>query len=452
MGEHRVVIVGGGFGGLEAARALRRVPVGVTLIDRRNFHLFQPLLYQVATGGLSPANIASPLRGILTHHKRTRVLLGEVTDIDPDHRAVILLDGQVEYDTLIVATGSHHNYFGNDHWESLAPGLKTIEDATRIRRRILRAFEAAERETDPAAARAWLNFVILGAGPTGVELAGAIAELARDTLRHDFRNINPADAQIMLVEGTDRVLPTYPRELCDRAAASLKRLGVNVRTNTLVTDVRPDAVELGTGDNTERVATRTVMWAAGVKASGLAHVLQERAGAKLDRIGRVIVEPDLSLPGRPEILVIGDLAHCAHPAGEPLPGLAPVAMQQGRYAAKLIAHRLADDVAPPFRYRDYGTMATIGRAAAVANLRWVRFGGLLAWLAWLLLHLMYIVEFENRLLVLLQWAWNYFSRNRSARLITAEQAAEELVEVISDAGERSTVAPQRRRPAEPLRM
>jgi len=417
--EHRIVVVGGGFGGLYAVQSLRRAPVDITLIDRRNFHLFQPLLYQVATGGLSPANIAAPLRGILARQRNARVLLGEVVAIDPPWRCVHLRDGaRVPYDTLVVATGATHNYFGNDHWGPLAPGLKTLEDATCIRARILHAFEAAERGADPEQMRACLTFVVIGAGPTGVEMAGAVAEVARDTLRHDFRRINPADAHVLLVDAADRVLPTYPPELSARAAASLTRLGVTVRTGVSVADIRPGEVVLRAGSGEERITTRTVIWAAGVRASRLGRVLAEATGAALDRVGRVVVGPDLTVPRHPEIFVIGDLASCADAAGRPLPGIAPVAMQQGRYVARLIEHRLRGRTLPPFRYRHRGSMATIGRAAAVADLGWIRFWGYPAWLAWLFVHLMFIVEFHNRLLVFLQWAWNYFTRNRSARLIT----------------------------------
>src|SRR5690242_11878907 len=333
--QRRVVIIGGGFGGLYAAKALRRAPVRVTLIDRRNFHLFQPLLYQVATGALSPGEIASPLRFVLRRHKNTEVLLGEVADLDVAGRRVILRDGEAHYDTLILATGSSHHYFGNDHWRDLAPGLKTIEDATQIRSRILAAFEKAEREPDAETRRAWLTFVVVGAGPTGVELAGALGEIANDTLRHDFRQINPAEARILLLEGAERVLNTYPADLSAAAERSLIGLGVRPRTGTVVTAIDGEGVTARSGGRAERIAARTVLWAAGVEASPLGRVLAERTGARLDRVGRVIVEPDLTVAGHPEILVIGDLANFSYPGGKPLPGVAPVAMQQGRYAAKL---------------------------------------------------------------------------------------------------------------------
>ncbi len=416
----QVVIIGGGFGGLYAARALRKMPVQVTVLDRRNFHLFQPLLYQVATGGLSPANISAPLRAVLKRQTNTRVLLAEVQDIEVAGRRVKLADGAaVPYDTLIVAAGARHHYFGHPEWEEIAPGLKTVEDATEMRRRVLLAFEMAEREPDPEQRRAWLTFVVVGAGPTGVELAGSIGELAHHTLRGNFRTINPADARILLLEGVDRVLPPYPPKLSAKAAASLARLGVTVWTSTTVTDLQPDAVTIGRGDHSERIATRTVLWAAGVQASPLGAALVRQTGAAADRAGRILVNPDLTVPGHPEIFVIGDMALLQNPqTGKPLPGVAPVAIQQGRYVADLIGRRLQGRSLPPFRYKDRGSMATIGRAAAVADLGWIRFSGFPAWLAWLFIHILYLIEFENRLLVLLQWAWNYFTRNRSARLVT----------------------------------
>ena len=415
---HRVVILGGGFGGLHAAQALKRAPVHVTLVDRRNFHLFQPLLYQVATGALSPANIAAPLRNILKRHRNTRVLLGDVVGLDPVGRRVILSDGKIPYDSLVVALGSSHHYFGKDGWSRLAPGLKTIEDAIEIRRRILIAFERAEWESDPTKIRTLLTFVVVGGGPTGVELAGAVAEIARDTLAHEFRSIDPSHARILLLEGSQHVLSAYPPDLSQKAIRSLQRLGVEVRIGTIVTEIQPDAVVVRAGEQTERIQTATVLWAAGVQASPFSTVLADAAGAKLDRTSRVVVEPDLSVPGHPEILVIGDLAHFAHRSGSPLPGVAQVAMQQGAYAARLIQDRLRGQATPPFRYRDYGTMATIGRNAAVAEVFGFRFAGYLAWLAWLCIHLVQLVHFENRLLVFAQWAWSYVTFNRAARLIT----------------------------------
>lgn len=424
---HEVVILGGGFGGLYAAQALRKARgARVTLVDRRNFHLFQPLLYQVATGGLSPANIAAPLRAVLARQKNARVLLAEATGIDAARRRVLLSDGELPYDTLIVATGASHNYFGHPEWEEDAPGLKTVEDATEIRRRILLAFEAAEREPDPEARAARLSFVVVGAGPTGVELAGAIAEIARHTVVSDFRVIDTRTARIYLVEGGDRVLPPYAPTLSEKAKRSLERLGVTVLTRAMVVDIDEHGVKLKTDRGEERLHAHTILWAAGVQASPLGKALADASGAKLDRAGRVVVEPDLTLPGRPEVFVIGDLANFPHQEadGRPLPGVAPVAMQQGTYAARRIRARLAGDErpAPPFRYRDKGSMATIGRAAAVAQFGRVRFSGLAAWLAWLFIHVLFLIEFENRVLVMIQWATNYLTRNRSARLITGQPA------------------------------
>jgi NADH:ubiquinone reductase (H+-translocating) len=416
---HRVVIIGGGFGGLNAARALRRVPVHVTLLDRRNFHLFQPLLYQVATGGLSPANIAAPLRGILSRQRNTTVFLADVVDIDVERRAVLLIEGdEVPYDTLVIATGSSHHYFGHEEWAPLAPGLKTIEDAIEIRRRVLLAFEAAEREPDAATRRGWLTFVVVGGGPTGVELAGALGEIANDTLRHDFRSIDPAQAEIVLLEATERVLPPYPPDLSAKAERSLRRLGVTVRTGATVTAIQPGYVAIRSAGQDESIAAQTVLWAAGVQASPLGRRLAERTGVEVDRAGRLVVEPDLTLAGHPEIFVIGDLALCKSERGQPLPALAPVAMQEGRYVARVIAARLRGKTVGPFRYRHRGNMATIGRAAAVAELGRLHIAGYPGWLAWLFVHLLYLVGYQNRLLVLLQWAWNYVTRNRAARLIT----------------------------------
>jgi NADH dehydrogenase len=414
--SHRVVIIGGGFAGLQAAKALKGAPVAVTLLDRRNFHLFQPLLYQVATGGLSPANIATPLRSILKRQKNVTVLLAEVTGLDVPGRRVLLAEGEVPFDTLIVAAGARHHYFSHPEWEPLAPGLKTVEDATAIRQRVLRAFEEAERLGKPASGQ--LTFVIVGAGPTGVELAGAIAELARETLRHDFRRIDPARAAIYLVEGADRVLPTYAPRLSAKAAAALRRRGVTVKTGTTVAEVRPGSVVLRAGGRDEELPASTVLWAAGVQASPLGKALAEATGAPLDRAGRVIVEPDLTVPGHPELFVIGDLAHVRDPGGKPVPGVAPAAMQMGRYVARVIRARLQGRSLPPFRYKDYGSLATIGRNAAVADFGWLRFGGYLAWLAWLFIHILKLIQFQNRLLVMVQWAGNYVTRNRAARLIT----------------------------------
>jgi len=419
-----VVIVGGGFGGLSAVLALKHAPVRVTLIDRRNFHLFQPLLYQVATGWLSPANIASTLRATLRKQKNTHVLLAEVVDIDTKAHRVILADGLVEYDTLIVAAGSRHHYFGNPQWEKIAPGLKTVEDATEIRRRIFAAFEAAERESDPEKLKALLTFVVVGGGPTGVELAGALGEIANDTLRHDFRSIDPSKACILLLEGGERVLSTYPPELSAKAVEFLARLGVRVDVQSVVTGLTSDSVTVKRADKIDRIPCRTVIWAAGVQPSPLGKLLTQSAGAQIDRGGRVIVEPDLSVPGHPEIFVIGDLANFSHQDGKPLPGVAPVAMQQGAYVARVIQERIAQKkTSAPFVYRDRGSMAIIGRASAIAQIGRFRFAGLFAWLMWLFIHIVELVEFENKILVLVQWGWYYFSRNRAARLITGEPTA-----------------------------
>lgn len=429
---HRVVIVGGGFGGLNAAQHLRRGPIEVTLIDRRNFHLFQPLLYQVATGALSPGEIASPLRYVLNRHKNTNVVLGEVVDLDPARREVILKDSsRIPYDSLIVGTGSTHSYFGHPEWARLAPGLKTVEDATEIRTRILLAFERAEKESDPGDRRANLTFVVVGGGPTGVELAGALGEISRDTLRKDFRHINPADSNIFLIEGEDRVLPSYPPSLSAAAERSLIELGVQTRTGTRVTGIDERGVTMKMADGSQsRIEARTVLWGAGVQASSLGKILAERtqsehANALLDRAGRVQVEPDLTVPGHPQIFVIGDLAHVVEDAksGTLVPGVAPAAIQMGTYAAKAIEKRLAGKPVAPFHYWDKGSLATIGRNHAVAQVGRFKFSGYLAWLTWLFVHLLYIVEFENRLLIVVQWAYDYFTHNRGARLITGPWAS-----------------------------
>ncbi|NWG12757.1 MAG: NAD(P)/FAD-dependent oxidoreductase [Acidobacteria bacterium] len=417
---HRVVIIGGGFAGLSAALGLRRTAVDVTLVDRRNFHLFQPLLYQVATGGLSPANISATLRSVLRRQQNVRVLLAEVRDFDLANRRVILTDGVLDYDTLVVATGAGHHYFGNDHWESLAPGLKTIEDATEIRRRIFMAFEAAERAERPEKVRELLTFVVVGGGPTGVELAGALAEIARDTLTHEFRSIDPADARIVLLEGTDRVLPSYPGSLPARAKKQLEQLGVMVRTGTLVSDIAADHVTIRAGEQTEQIPTRTILWAAGVKASPLSGRIASLAGIETDRAGRVALEPDLTVAGYPELFVIGDMASLACGPGMSLPGVAPVAIQQGKHVARTIRKRLQKKPTPAFRYRNYGTMATIGRHRAVAVFGPLRFSGYVAWFAWLFVHLMNLIEFRDRVLVFIEWAWNYVTWNRGARLITGK--------------------------------
>jgi NADH dehydrogenase len=415
--RHHVVIVGGGFGGLYAARELRRTPLRVTLVDKRNFHLFQPLLYQVATGGLSPGDICYPLRAALEDDKNVCVLKDEVTDILPDQHKIILRYGDLKYDSLIVATGLQNYYFGHDAWAESAPGLKTLEDGLEIRRRILTAFERAERMADSDLQQACLTFVIVGGGPTGVELAGAIAELSRHTLKGEFRSIDPAKARIILIEGTDRILPTFSPSLSAKAERSLDGLGVIVRTNTLVTDVQNGTVTLRAEEVEEQILSCAVLWAAGMRASPLGRTLAEWAGAELDRTGRVLVAPDLSVPGHPEILVVGDLAHFVQ-EGRPLPGVAPVAMQQGRYAARLIKARLKGDDLPPFHYRDKGSLAVIGRNAAVAQVGDLRFSGFLAWILWVFIHIGYLIGFDNKLIVMFQWGWNYLTRRRGARLIT----------------------------------
>jgi NADH dehydrogenase len=414
---HRVVIVGGGFGGLYAARKLGRAPLALTIIDRRNFHLFQPLLYQVATGALSPGEVASPIRVVVKKNQNTEVLMGEVVDLDVANRRVILQDGEVGYDDLIVATGATHSYFGNPQWASLAPGLKTIEDATSIRSRLLSAFEHAEREPDAARRTTWLTFVIVGGGPTGVELAGALGEIANDTLRHDFRHIDPSEARILLIEGNPRLLQAFHPDLSYQAERQLVALGVRPLTGARVTNIDAGGVTVQVDGSTEQIATHTVLWAAGVRASPLGQVLAERVGVKLDRTGRVIVEPDLSIPGHPEIHVLGDLAHFVQ-NGAPLPGVAPVAMSQGRYVADLIRKKLRGETAAPFQYFSKGNLATIGRNKAVAQFGILHMSGVPAWFMWVFVHLMYLVEFDNRLLVLVEWVYNYITHNRGARLIT----------------------------------
>jgi NADH:ubiquinone reductase (H+-translocating) len=419
---HHVVIVGGGFGGLHSALSLGDSSIRVTLIDKRNFHLFQPLLYQVATGGLSPADISSPLRSILNKHQNTKVLMGEVRNIDPHQQKIFLSKSEISYDTLIVATGVSHHYFGNDQWAPTAPGLKTVEDALEMRRRIFMAFEAAEKETDLEKRRAWLTFVIVGGGPTGVELAGAIAELAYSTLKKDFRNIDTAEAKIILVEGLDRVLPPYPPELSAQAEASLIELGVEVRTKALVTNIADDCVTIRQGDQTETVAARTVLWAAGVKASAMGKILAEHTGVELDRVGRVMVESDLSVKGYPQIFVIGDLANFTKPDGKPLAGVAPVATQEGKYVADLISKRLVNESLPAFEYHDAGSLSVIGRHSAVADFGKVKMSGFFAWLIWVFVHIYYLIEFDNKLVVFIQWTWSYFTRKRGARLITGDES------------------------------
>jgi NADH dehydrogenase len=413
---HHVVIVGGGFGGLYAAQALRRAPVRVTLIDRRNFHLFQPLLYQVAVGGLSPGDIASPLRSVL-RRSNAEVVMDEVITIEPRQQKLFLRRREIAYDTLIIATGAHHHYFGNDPWETYAPGLKTVEDALDIRRRVFLAFETAELENDPAKRRAYLTFVIIGGGPTGVELAGALGELTRSTLKDEFRAIKPEESSIILLEGGKRILPSYPPTLSEKAQRALERLGVVVTTEAVVSEVQRGRVVYRRGTETLEIEAHTSLWAAGMKASALGTDLCRITGAQTDKAGRVIVNQDLSIAGFHNIFVIGDLAHFSVD-GNPLPGLATVAMQEGRYVAKLIRSRLKGKVTKPFRFRNRGSLAVIGRNAAVADLGRIQLSGFPAWLIWAMVHIVYLIEFENKLLVLIQWAWNYFTRKRGARLIT----------------------------------
>ena len=422
--KHHVVIVGGGFGGLYAAKALGDATnVKVTLIDKRNFHLFQPLLYQVATGGLSAGDISSPLRSVLSKQKNVQVLMAEVTGIEPKTQHIALRNGEiVEYDSLIIATGSSHHYFGKDEWSNIAPGMKTIEDALEVRRRIFLAFEAAETETDPARREALLTFFIVGGGPTGVELAGALAELAYETLREDFRSINPGETRVVLLEGMDRVLPPYPGDLSVAAKKSLEKLGVEVRTNTLVTNIEGDTVTLKSDGKEEKAQAFTVLWAAGIKASPLGKAIADQTGAELDRIGRVIVEPDLSVPGCPNIFIAGDLAHYAHQHDGPLPGTAATAMQQGSYLAKSIKRRMNNKSVSAFDYKDNGSLAVIGRNEAVADLGFTKLSGFPAWIVWIFIHIYYLIEFDNKLLVMLQWGWHYFTSQRGARLITGDDS------------------------------
>jgi NADH:ubiquinone reductase (H+-translocating) len=407
--EPHVVIVGAGFGGLAAARALNKAPVRLTLLDRRNHHLFQPLLYQVATAALNPSDIAVPIRSIVRRQKNVTVLMGEAVAVDPAARKLKLADGDLDYDYLVLATGATHSYFGHDDWAPYAAGLKTIEDATEIRRRVLVAYEVAEREKDPERQREWLTFVIVGAGPTGVELAGALAEISRHALARDFRAIDPTRARILLLEGGPRVLPPFPPELSEKAREQLVRLGVEVRTGGQVTAIDAGGVSIGP----ERIAARTVLWAAGVAASPLARSL----GAPLDRAGRVQVTPELTVPGRPEIFVLGDLATLQQD-GKPLPGVAPAAMQAGRHTAENLRRVVRGEPMLPFRYKDKGSLAVIGRGAGVAEFPKSTWSGAIAWWAWLLIHIFYLIGFRNRVLVLMQWAWAYLTYQRGARLIT----------------------------------
>lgn len=412
-----------------AARALHRAPVEVTLIDRRNFHLFQPLLYQVATGSLSPGEICAPLRGILSRQKNTRVLLGEAADIDPHARRLMLVDGGMfEYDSLLVATGSKTSYYGNDGWSVWAPSLKTVEEATAIRHKILYAFEAAERVHDPAERSAWLTFVIVGAGATGVELAGALGEIARNTLRHDFRSIHPPDAEILILDGSPRVLPTYPEDLSAHAKQSLGHLGVTIRSGVKVVEIDENGVTYEEPNGEKRhVAAKTVLWAGGVTVTSFGRKLAQRTGAPTDRHGHIQVNPDLTVPGFPDIYVVGDLAAIKTPDGTHLPGVAQVAMQGGAYAAKAIVERLkGQGELKPFHYFDKGDLAVIGRGRAVADIFGVHLSGVLAWFVWLFVHLMYLVQFESRILVFVQWGLEYITFSRGARLITGSAVTDAL--------------------------
>jgi len=412
-----VVIIGAGFGGLEAAKKLACKDVRVTVIDRTNYHLFQPLLYQVATAALSPADIAAPIRAILSKCRNVEVILAEVESVDVDAKKVKTVDLQIDYDYLILATGARHSYFGHGEWEKLAPGLKSLEDAVELRRRILMAFEYAEKINDEKARRAAMNFVIIGGGPTGVELAGAIAEISRHTLARDFRHINPSEARVILIEGDSRLLAAYPPDLSESARKQLTDLGVEVRTNSRATNLTEAGVQIGD----EFIPCRVKIWAAGNNASFVGKTL----GVPADRAGRVIVNEDLTVPGHPEVQVIGDLANFTHQTGEPLPGISPVAMQQGRHAARNVLAMIKGRKAKRFRYWDKGTMATIGRNKAVADLRFLHLSGRLAWLAWLFVHIVFLVGFRNRLLVLFQWAWAYLTFDKGARLITRNFQSEQ---------------------------
>ena len=425
--RHRVVVIGGGFGGLQAAKHLATAPVDLTIIDRRNFHLFQPLTYQVATGALSPGEVAYPLRAVFRRHPNVRVVMAEVTGFDLEGRRVQLAEGSLPYDTLIVAGGSHYSYFGHDDWRIYAPEVKSLESALATRARLLKAFEDAETEPDPERRRALLTFVVVGAGPTGVEMAGQIAELARGTLRDDFRSIDSRQSRVVLIETFDRVLTTFPPSLSRKAACSLESLGVTLLLERTVVDIDEESVTVAASDGaTERVPARNAIWAAGVEASSLASQLGELSGADVDRAGRVTTEPDLTLPGHPEVVALGDMVRVRSRDGglQALLGVAPVAMQQGRYAAKLVRARLEGQAIGPFRYLDKGNLATIGRARAVADLHAIRLSGFAAWATWLVVHLFYLIGFQNRLIVVVRWFISFATRGRGARLITNTPAAE----------------------------
>jgi NADH dehydrogenase len=465
---HRVIVLGGGFGGLSAVQRLKRVPVEVILIDRRNFHLFQPLMYQIATGSLSPGEIAAPLRGVLSRQKNTQVLLGEVSDIDPGPKKVQLLDGATfDYDSLIVATGSQTSYYGNDSWREWAPSLKSVEEATAIRHKILYAFERAERAASHEESRAWLTFVIVGAGATGMELAGALAEIANETLKNDFRHINPQEARILLVEGGSRVLPSFPEDLSAKAEKLVSKLGVEVMKGVMVTSIDGNGVTFRRGDKTESLAAHTVLWAGGIETTTFGRKLAQRTHAETDRSGRIKVNSDLTIPNYPDIFIVGDLAHAIDKDGKPMPGVAQVAIQGGAFAAKTIKSRIAGkataekvakgtSAAPQygsaepaatgnlsaantnsaqkpaaFHYFNKGDMAVIGRAAAVANIFGFHLSGFIAWFTWLFVHLIYIVEFQNRVMVFIQWGFEYLTFSRGARLITGTAATDSIKQAAS---------------------
>ena len=425
---HRVIVLGGGFGGLSAVQRLKRTPVEVILIDRRNFHLFQPLMYQIATGSLSPGEIAAPLRGVLSRQKNTQVLLGEVSDIDPAAKKIQLLDGATfDYDSLIVATGSQTSYYGNDSWREWAPSLKSVEEATAIRHKILYAFERAERTASHEETRAWHTFEIVGAGATGLELAGALAEIANETLKNDFRHIKPQEARILLVEGGSRVLPSFPEDLSAKAENLVSKLGVEVMKGVMVTSIDADGVTFRRGDKTERLAAHTVLWAGGVETTTFGRKLAQRTHAETDKSGRIKVNPDLTIPNYPDIFIVGDLAHATEKNGKPMPGVAQVAIQGGAFAAKTIKSRIENKKAEAaFRYFNKGDMAVIGRAAAVANIFGFHLSGFIAWFTWLFIHLIYIVEFQNRVMVFIQWGFEYLTFSRGARLITGAAATDSI--------------------------
>jgi NADH:ubiquinone reductase (H+-translocating) len=430
---HRVIVLGGGFGGLSAVQKLKRAPVEVILIDRRNFHLFQPLMYQIATGSLSPGEIAAPLRGVLSRQKNTQVLLGEVSDINPAAKKIQLLDGATfDYDSLIVATGSQTSYYSNDSWREWAPSLKSVEEATAIRHKILYAFERAERASSHEESRAWLTFVIVGAGATGMELAGALAEIANETLKNDFRHIDPTEARILLVEGGSRVLPSFPEDLSAKAEKLVTKLGVEIMKGVMVTNIDGNCVTFRRGDKSENLAAHTVLWAGGVETTTFGKKLAQRTHAETDKSGRIKVSSDLTIPKYPDIFIVGDLAHAIDKDGKPMPGVAQVAIQGGAFAAKTIKARIENKKAEAaFHYFNKGDMAVIGRAAAVANIFGFHLSGFIAWFTWLFVHLMYIVEFQNRVMVFIQWGFEYLTFSRGARLITGTAATDSIKQASS---------------------